>query len=171
MVHLNLVSVGMVQDTGSVILVLRAQDLARLLVMEIGLLEGRAIALEAEGIRAPRPLTHDLLHQVVERLGARVVEVQIRNYAEKTFFATIVLEQDEKSIEIDSRPSDAIALALRTGAPVTVSEDVLAEAGIDEEEGESVLDADEEDEEEDDEDEDEDEDEDDEEDDGEPVVH
>lgn len=159
MVTLSLVSVGMVQDTGSVILVLRAQGLARLLIMEIGLLEGRAIALEAEGVRAPRPLTHDLLHQVIERLGGRVLEVQIRKYAEKTFFATLVLEQDGKTIEVDARPSDAIALALRNSVPVTVDEQVLDEAGIDEEEGEPVLEGEESDEDDEDED------------DEEPVVH
>lgn len=132
MIRLSLVSVGMVEDTGSVILVMRAADLERILVMEVGLLEGRAIAMEAEGVKAPRPLTHDLLLQVVERLGATIEAVRIHDFKEKTFFANLVLNQDGKEIEIDARPSDAIALALRTGAPVLVSEDVMATAGMDE---------------------------------------
>jgi bifunctional DNase/RNase len=133
LIRLSVLSIGVVEETGSVILVLRAAELARLLVMEIGLLEGRAIALEAEGVKAPRPLTHDLLHQVIEALGARVEAVHIRDFQDKTFYATLVLSQEGgRRVELDARPSDAIALALRAGAPIFATEAVLAVAGIDE---------------------------------------
>ncbi len=139
MIRLDLASIGMVEETGSVILVLRAPEQARLLVMEIGILEGRAIALEAEGIRTPRPLTHELLHKVIERLGGNVTAVQIRDFRDKTFFANLVLERAGDQLELDARPSDAIALALRSGAPIFATEQVLATAGIEEEEGETLL--------------------------------
>ncbi|HYF93199.1 MAG TPA: bifunctional nuclease family protein [Symbiobacteriaceae bacterium] len=165
MIRLSIVSVGMVEDTGSVIIVLRADESARLLVMEIGLLEGRSIAMEAEGIKAPRPLTHDLMHQFIQGLGARVADVRIRDFQEQTFFATVVLErQDGTLTEFDARPSDAIALALRAGAPIYASEEVMAVAAIDEDDVEEESASPDESEEEEEEEE--------EEDDGEdPVVH
>lgn len=133
MIRLNLVSVGMVEGTASALLVLRAPERRRLLVMEIGMLEGRAIALEAEGVRAPRPLTHDLLSSVIETLGAEVAEVQIHTVREKTFYAYLVLTRAEgDSVAVDARPSDAVALALRAGAPIYVEEAVLEAAGVDE---------------------------------------
>lgn len=135
MIRLSLVSVGMVEDTGSVILVMRAAERDQLLVMEVGLLEGRAIAMEAEGVRAPRPLTHDLLHQVIQQLGGNIAGVQILDFRDKTFFANLLLEQQGgMQLSVDARPSDAIALALRSGAPIFVTEQVMDAAGIDEEE-------------------------------------
>lgn len=134
MIRLNLVSVGMVEETGSVILVLRAPDAARLLVMEVGLLEGRAIALEAEGMKAPRPLTHELTLSVIERLGARLGQVEIRDFKEKTFYANLVLAAEGgREMTVDARPSDAIALALRAGAPIYATQQVISAAGIEEE--------------------------------------
>lgn len=133
MIRLSLGSVGVVEDTGSVVLILRAPELARVLVMEVGLLEGRAIAMEAEGVRAPRPLTHDLLYEVIQRLGATVSVVEIRDFKDQTFYAHIVMTKaDGDLLELDARPSDAIALALRAGVPIQVTEQVMEEAGIDE---------------------------------------
>jgi uncharacterized protein len=141
MIRLSLVSVGMVEETASVILVLRAPEQERLLVMEVGLLEGRAIAMQAEGVKAPRPLSHDLMLQVIDHLGASVAEVQIRDFRDKTFFATLVLARaDGERVEIDARPSDAIALALHSDAPIFTTEDVLATAGLDEEDAEEEED-------------------------------
>lgn len=148
--RLNLVSVGLVEDTGSVILVLRAPDLARLLVMEVGMLEGRAIALEAEGVKAPRPLTHELTLQVIERLGAQVDQVRIREYNDKTFYADLVLQGREgEAFTLDTRPSDAIALALKAGAPIFASDQVMEAASVDESEADvDEVEAEEDDEEE-----------------------
>lgn len=135
MIRMSLMSVGMVEDAGSVILVLRAPEQSRLLVMEIGLLEGRAIALEAESVKAPRPLTHQVVNSVMTALGASLAEVQIHDYRDKMFFANLVLtDAGGKQVLVDSRPSDAIALALHTGAPIFATPEVLETAGIDEEE-------------------------------------
>jgi len=102
----------------------------RRLPIIIGQFEAQAIALELEGIKPPRPLTHDLLKSVIENLGATVVEVIIDELRDNTFFAKIKLEVSTMTNEIDSRPSDAIALAVRTGAPLYVAEDVMKVASF-----------------------------------------
>lgn len=144
MIRLSLVSVGMVEETASVILVLRAPEQGRLLVMEVGLMEGRAIAVEAEGVKTPRPLTHELTHRVLEALNATVTQVVIHDFREKTFYANLDLRTvDGAEVLVDARPSDAIALALRTGAPIFATPEVLEAAGIDEDESldeDAVLD-------------------------------
>jgi len=152
MIRLSLMSVGMVEETTSVILVLRAGDLGRLLVMEVGLMEGRAIAVEAEEVKTPRPLTHEVTHRVIEALGATLVHVVIHDFRDKTFYANIVLRTaDGGEVLIDARPSDAIALALRTGALIYATPEVMETAGLDEnetlddEDDEAIAEADEED--------------------------
>lgn len=133
MIRLSLVSVGMVEETGGVVLVLRAPERERLLVMQVGLLEGRAIALEAEGVKAPRPLTHHLAQRIIEGLGARIDHVLIRDFKDQTFFANLVLKQaDGRLVEIDCRPSDAIAVALSSEAPLFATAEVIESAGLDE---------------------------------------
>lgn len=97
----------------------------RRLPIIIGAFEAQAIALEIEGIKPPRPLTHDLLKQVVDNLGATIIEVLIDELRENTFYAKIILEVSALTNEIDARPSDAIALAVRAQAPIYVSETVL----------------------------------------------
>lgn len=97
----------------------------RRLPIIIGSFEAQSIALEMEGIKAPRPLTHDLLKSVIEHLGGTVTEVIIDELKDNTFYAKIKIEISSFTHEIDSRPSDAIALAVRTGTPVYVAEDVM----------------------------------------------
>ncbi|HYF80442.1 MAG TPA: bifunctional nuclease family protein [Symbiobacteriaceae bacterium] len=136
MVRLDLLNVGIVEETGGILLVMHAAEMARLLVIETGLLEGQAIALEAQGVRADRPLTQDLLHEVILHLGARVREVRIEDFHDEAFFARIVLERPDgaaRPVEVDARPSDAIALALRAQAPIFVADRVMVEHGIPEE--------------------------------------
>jgi len=131
MIRLDLMRVGMVEETGGILLVLRSAELSRLLVIETGPLEGRAIAMEAEGVRSERPLTQDLLFTVVTRLGAKVTEVQIQEFHDETFFARVIMvDANGKSTEVDARPSDAIALAMRAGAPIYVADNVIAEMGL-----------------------------------------
>jgi len=140
MVDVDLVSVGMVEETASVILVLRAASLARVLVMEVGLMEGRAIALEAEGVKTPRPLTHELTHRIMDALGGTLTRVVICDYRDRTFFANLELQTaDGREVLVDARPSDALALALRTGVPIVATEEVLEAAGFSEEELEGDL--------------------------------
>ena len=102
----------------------------RRLPIIIGSFEAQSIALEMEGIKPPRPLTHDLLKNVIENLGGNVTEIIIDELRDNTFFAKVKLEISSMTNDIDSRPSDAIALAVRTGAPLFVSEDVMKVAAF-----------------------------------------
>lgn len=102
----------------------------RRLPIIIGSFEAQAIALEIEGIKPPRPLTHDLLKSLVDNLHAIVTEVIIDELRDNTFYAKVVIEVSSLENQIDSRPSDAIALAVRTGAPMYVAEEVMEAAGF-----------------------------------------
>lgn len=133
MERLDLLNVGLVEETGGILLVMHAAQTERLLVIETGLLEGQAIALEAQGVRADRPLTQDLLYEIIVRLGARVREVRIEDFADEAFIAKIVVHRVDGSTAeeaVDARPSDAIALALRAGAPILVSDRIMEEHSI-----------------------------------------
>jgi bifunctional DNase/RNase len=102
----------------------------RRLPIIIGQFEAQSIALEIEGIKPPRPLTHDLLKNVIDNLGGSIAEIIIDELKENTFYAKIKLEISSMTNDIDSRPSDAIALAVRTGAPLYVSEEVMKVAAF-----------------------------------------
>ncbi|MDR3611434.1 MAG: DUF151 domain-containing protein [Ignavibacteriaceae bacterium] len=102
----------------------------RRLPIIIGAFEAQAIALEIEGIKPPRPLTHDLLKNVIDNLGASILEVIIDELKENTFYAKIIIEVSALTNEIDSRPSDAIALAVRAQCPIYVSELVMDTAAF-----------------------------------------
>lgn len=115
---------------GAFALLLKESFGVRRLPIIIGSFEAQSIALEIEGIKPPRPLTHDLLKSLADNLGGTVKEVVIDALKENTFYAKIILEVSSLMNEIDSRPSDAIALAVRTGAPLYVSEDVMREASF-----------------------------------------
>ena len=119
--------------TGAYALILRETSGLRRIPIIIGGFEAQAIALEMEGIKPPRPLTHDLVKTLVESLGGSLAEVSIHELRDGTFFASLKLSDDQ---EIDARPSDAIALAIRFGVPIWVAESVMAEAGFLPEEGE-----------------------------------
>lgn len=112
----------------------------RRLPIIIGAFEAQAIALELEKIQPPRPMTHDLLRDTLEAVGADVVDVVIDELREGTFFAKIRFVHDGDEGQLDSRPSDAVALAVRVDAPIYVSPGVMEEAGIPtEEEGAAAL--------------------------------
>ena len=120
---------------------MREQDGDRYLPIWIGAGEATAIALALEGVEAQRPLTHDLLTSVVERLGATVNRVVVTELRGGIYYADLVLVRDGSELTISSRPSDAIALAARTDAPIFVLPNVLEEAGVeirDEEEEDAV---------------------------------
>lgn len=110
---------------GAYALLLKEVYGVRRLPIIIGQFEAQSIALEIEGIKPPRPLTHDLLKNVIDNLGGTITEIIIDELKENTFYSKIKLEISSMSNEIDSRPSDAIALAVRTGSPLFVSEDVM----------------------------------------------
>jgi uncharacterized protein len=115
---------------GAYALILKEVDGDRRLPIIIGAFEAQSIALEMEGIKPPRPLTHDLMKSIVETLGASLLDVFINELRDGTFFAKITIESMTANKEIDSRPSDAIALAVRFGVPIYVAEAVLEEAGV-----------------------------------------
>lgn len=91
----------------------------------IGFFEASAIATQLEKIKLARPMTHDLMKNILEALGAKVLRIEVTDLKENTYYALIHIEFDGQYYEIDSRPSDAIALALRVGAPIYVSEEVI----------------------------------------------
>ncbi|MFA4016364.1 MAG: hypothetical protein RUDDFDWM_001467 [Candidatus Fervidibacterota bacterium] len=107
------------------VVILRELDGNRVLPIWIGTAEALAIALELRGEKPPRPLTHDLMRNILDELGVRVVRVVIHDLVDRTYYAYITLETPFGVREIDSRPSDALALALRTNAPVYISGNVI----------------------------------------------
>lgn len=115
---------------GAYALILSETSGFRRLPIIIGSFEAQAIALELENIKPPRPMTHDLLRNVILSFDARIDHIYINDLAEGTFYAKIILERGDALFEVDARPSDAIALAVRFGSQIYVSEKVLKEAGI-----------------------------------------
>jgi len=115
---------------GAYAILLREIGAARRLPIIIGAFEAQAIALEIEGIKPPRPLTHDLLKHMIDNLGATIIEIIIDELRENTFFAKIVLEVSGLTNEVDARPSDAIALAVRARSPIYVAEPVMEAAAF-----------------------------------------
>jgi bifunctional DNase/RNase len=110
------------------IIILRDEEDKRSLPIWVGIFEANAIALELEKIATPRPMTHDLIKNILEALDAKVAKVVVNDLKENTFFATIHLQVGDSEVTVDSRPSDAIALALRVSAPIFVEEEVVRKA-------------------------------------------
>ena len=111
---------------GAYALILKEVNGSRRLPIIIGAFEAQSIALEMEGIKPPRPLTHDLMKNIIDSMGTDLTEITISELRDGTFYAKLSLD----SQEIDARPSDAIALAVRYGAPIFVSDKVMEEAGF-----------------------------------------
>jgi len=115
--------------TNMPIIILRDQDGQRLLPIWVGVFEANAIALQIENVQTPRPMTHDLLKSMIDHLNAQVERIVVCALKENTFYATIHLRVARgASIAVDARPSDAIALALRTSSPIFVEEEVIQSA-------------------------------------------
>jgi bifunctional DNase/RNase len=110
------------------IIILRDEEDKRSLPIWIGIYEANAIALELEKIETPRPMTHDLIKSILETIEARVVKVMVTDLKENTFYAVLHVQLGGSEYTVDSRPSDAIALALRVGAPIFVDEEVVRKA-------------------------------------------
>jgi len=114
--------------TNMPIIILRDPVSSAVLPIWVGIFEANAIALQIEKIVTPRPMTHDLLKSILSTLQTSVEKIVITDLKENTFYALIVLNQAGQMVPIDSRPSDAIALALRTGSPIFVRQDVIEKA-------------------------------------------
>lgn len=123
---------GLMMDPQTRMPIVVLNDLTGEVVLPIwvGLLEANAIALEIEKATLPRPMTHDLLRNVIAGLNARVMRVVVASLREDTFYATIWLEQGGEAIALDARPSDAIALALRSDCPIYASRELLEHARL-----------------------------------------
>jgi uncharacterized protein len=119
------------------IVLLKTADGNRFLPIWIGHPEAAAILMKLQGASTPRPMTHDLLADMLEQLDAEVVRITVTELRENTFYASITVQQNGSEIEIDSRPSDAIAIAVRSDAPIFAAERVIEESAI-EFEGEDV---------------------------------
>jgi bifunctional DNase/RNase len=114
--------------TNTPIVILRDKDGQRVLPIWVGIFEANAIALQIENVTTPRPMTHDLLRNVIQDLNATVQKIVVCDLQDNTFYAMIYLALNGDTLAIDARPSDAIALALRTRAPIFVEDTVIDNA-------------------------------------------
>jgi len=112
------------------VIILKEIDAERYLPIWIGAYEAEAIALRLRNIEVARPLTHDLLKNAITEMGGKVSHITVSDLRNDTFYAHITVNLNGQQVEIDSRPSDAIALAVRANVPIFVEEDVMAEAGV-----------------------------------------
>lgn len=129
-VEIHSIQVSLMSNHRIVVLKDMAAEEERLLPIWIGPFEAESITLKLQGAEVPRPLTHDLLRSVIESLGATLLRVSICDLSDSTFFARLVLQINGEEVEIDARPSDAIALAVRAQVPIFAAESVLDTAAV-----------------------------------------
>ena len=130
MVELSLVGVRVELPSNQPIVLLKEADGDRYLPIWIGAVEATAIAFALQGIQTPRPMTHDLMRDLLNDAGVAVERIVINELVDQTFFALIRMASNGETKEVSSRPSDAIALAVRINAPIFAAEEVLEQAGI-----------------------------------------
>lgn len=131
MIEMKVMGIAIDTASGSPIIVLNDKDNRKALPIWIGSAEASAIIRKIENIKVIRPMTHDLIIDVIQQTGYRVDRVEINDVEKETYFSTIYLTNDEgNEITIDSRPSDAIAVAIRVDAPIYVSAKVLADGSV-----------------------------------------
>lgn len=138
MVEMTVESVRINLATQQRVVILKATKQERYLFIWIAYAEAYAIAVELQGTTSPRPLTHDLLKNVIEELHAKIESIVISDLIDEVYYARIVLDVDGRHVEIDSRPSDAIALAVRAKTPIYIEESVLERAGVTPEQSEET---------------------------------
>lgn len=130
MIEMELVGVEVELPFNTPVILLReAHEGGRVLPIVIDVPEAQAIHRALDGIRMARPMTHDLMAQMLSDLEAQVIAVTVTELRDRTFFAEVAVETNGRRITISARPSDSVALAVRTGAPIFASEEVLAQAG------------------------------------------
>lgn len=130
MIEMHVMGIALDTRTGSPIVVLNDEDNRRALPIWIGSAEASAIVRKIEHLSVARPMTHDLFISFVKQTGYTLEKVEIDDVEKDTYFATIILTKDDEIIEIDARPSDAIAIAIRVDAPIYVSANVLATGAV-----------------------------------------
>ena len=121
------------------IIVLKDKQSERYVPIWIGLFDAESITIALQNIAVARPLTHDLMLDILQKVGGRLLRVEITSLVSETYYANLIVQTD-KEIKIDCRPSDALALVVRTGVPIFVDEEILAEVGIQPEEGLDIID-------------------------------
>src|SRR5512143_1932408 len=131
MIEVTVAHLGLDRTTNAPVVILREKDGTRVLPIWIGPAEASAIAMELQGIRPPRPMTHDLLKAVIIGLGATVRQIRISALKEKTYFAELWLAREDHVFQLDARPSDSIALAVRVQAPIFTQDDLLEQPAED----------------------------------------
>lgn len=130
MIEMKVMGIAIDTASGSPIIVLNDKENRKALPIWIGSAEASAIIRKIENIKVLRPMTHDLIIDVVEKTGYEVTRVEINDVEKDTYFSTIFLSNGENEVTIDSRPSDAIAVAIRVEAPIFVSAKVLADGSV-----------------------------------------
>jgi bifunctional DNase/RNase len=131
MIEVKVAHLGLDRATNTPVVILQEKEGERVLPIWIGPAEASAIAMELAGVKFSRPLTHDLVKQIVIGLGADLQRVLISRVKENTYYAELHLHRDDHVIQIDARPSDSIAVALRLEAPIFTQEDLLELTSID----------------------------------------
>lgn len=130
MIEMKVMGIALDTRTGSPIVVLHDLDNKKALPIWIGSAEASAIIRKIEKLSVARPMTHDLVVDVVNKTGYKITKIEINDVEDETYFATIFLNKDDEIVEIDSRPSDAIAVAMRADAPIYVTENVLMDGAV-----------------------------------------
>ena len=130
MIEMTIDRIGVSLNSYQRVVILKERDTERRLIIWIGPAEAESIAIKMQNVRVPRPLTHDLLNSVIPELGGEIRHVLISDLKDDTFFAQIIVRHGDKDIVVDSRPSDAVALAVRADVPIYAADDVLYEAGV-----------------------------------------
>jgi bifunctional DNase/RNase len=130
LIEMNLAGVRIELPSNQPIVLLREAEGERFLPIWIGQAEAAAIALALQGVVTPRPMTHDLLKNILEEMAVQVDSIEITELREGTFYAVIHMQRNGNAYEVSSRPSDAIALAVRLGCRIFANEEVLSEASI-----------------------------------------
>ena len=129
-VEMQVDSIRVHMPSGQHVVILKEKETERYLPIWIGIYEANAIALKITGITPERPITHDLVANILQSAEMRLKKIQVTSLTNEVFFARLFLAVNGKEVEIDSRPSDAIALAVRMTCPILVSQDVLDKAGV-----------------------------------------
>ena len=131
MVEVELSKIKIDESRNEQLIVFKEKGGTRFLPLVIGIAEVQAIKLKLSGVQPPRPLTHDLFCRTLESLHVSIEKVCIDRLQSSTFFAKLILKtSDGATVDVDARPSDGVALAIRSGAPVYVAEEVLGQAGV-----------------------------------------
>jgi bifunctional DNase/RNase len=132
MVEVLVSRLGLDSSTNTYVVILQEKAGSRLLPIWIGQPEAESIVLHMHNVKRARPLTHDLVRSIIIGLGARLVRVHVSRVEDRTYYAELQLQRAEGIVSIDARPSDSIAIALRLGAPIFASEELLVEPGDEE---------------------------------------